>query len=147
MRRLSQSPVASQTPAAKILERLEGVRSTGAGRWIARCPAHADRSPSLSVRETDDGRVLIHDFGGCPTQLVLQAIGLDFGDLFVKPLAHHLPPVRGGFSARELLELNSHEVMVAAMLATKANDEGLTEEEAERLRQAAARLTKATYAI
>jgi hypothetical protein len=129
--------------AARVLELLPGARQTGPGRWICRCPAHEDCSPSLSLREADDGRVLIHCFGGCPTLLVLQALGLDFGDLFEKPLAHHLPPIRGGFSARELLELNAHEALVAAMLSTKAGDEGLTEDEAARLRMAAARLTKA----
>jgi hypothetical protein len=131
------------TAAARILDRLTGVRKTATGRWIARCPAHADKSPSLSVRELEDGRILLHDFGGCATGDVLAALGLRFADLFDKPLAHHLPPVRGGFSARELLELNAHEAMVAAMLSTKAGDGKLTEDEAARLRQAAARLAKA----
>ena len=39
--------------AATILDRLDGVRPTGDGRWIARCPAHDDRSPSLSIREAE----------------------------------------------------------------------------------------------
>lgn len=128
---------------SKVLDRLQGVKQSGTGRWMARCPAHEDKSPSLSVREIDDGRILLHCFGGCPNGDVLAAIGLRMSDLFDKPIAHHLPPVRGGFSARELLELNAHEALVAAMLATKAGDEGLTPEEAQRLRRAAARLTKA----
>jgi len=127
--------------ATKVLDRLEGIRPSGEGRWMARCPAHEDSRASLSIRETTEGRMLMHCFGGCPTQDVLQAIGLDFGDLFDKPLAHHLPPIRGGFNARELLELTAHEAHVAAMLATKAGDEGLTPEEAQRLRKAAARLS------
>lgn len=73
---------------ASILERLTAVKQTAPGRWIARCPAHQDRAPSLSIREVEDGRVLLHCFSGCPTQDVLQAIGLDFGDLYDKPLAH-----------------------------------------------------------
>ncbi len=131
--------------ATKVLDRLEGVRCSGEGRWMAKCPAHEDGRSSLSIREMSDGRLLLHCFAGCATQLVLQAIGLDFGDLFDKPLAHHLPPIRSGFSARELLELNAHEALVAAMLATKAGDEGLTDKEARRLRRAAARLSKATH--
>jgi hypothetical protein len=127
--------------ATKVLDRLEGVRQSGEGRWMAKCPAHPDKRASLSIREMPDGRVLINDFGGCPTQRVLQAIGLDFGDLFEAPLAHYLPPVRSGYSARELLELNAHETLVAAMLASKAADQGLTPEEAQRLRKAAARLS------
>jgi hypothetical protein len=41
-----------------LLDHLERVKQTGPGRWIARCPAHEDRSPSLSVRELEDGRLL-----------------------------------------------------------------------------------------
>ena len=43
--------------AVALLDRLDKVRPTGAGTWVARCPAHDDRGPSLSVRELDDGRI------------------------------------------------------------------------------------------
>ncbi len=39
-----------------LLSRLDGACRTGPGRWIARCPAHDDRHPSLAVRELEDGR-------------------------------------------------------------------------------------------
>jgi hypothetical protein len=97
----------------------------------------------LSIRENEDGRVLLHCFGGCETSDVIASIGLSFADLFDKPLEHYLPPIRGGFSARELLELNAHEATVAAMLADKAAAGTLTAEDAQRLVQAAARLGKA----
>jgi CHC2 zinc finger len=129
--------------ASKILDRVAGLKQTGAGRWICRCPAHEDRGPSLSIRETDNGRVLIHCFAGCKTGDVLAAIGLSFTDLFDKPLEHHLPPIRGGFNARELIEVTAHEATVAAMLACKSAAGTLTFEEAQRLVQAAARLGKA----
>ena len=73
--------------AAKVLDRLARVKQTGPGRWIASCPAHEDRSPSLSIREIDD-RLLIHDFGGCDTGDVLAALGLNISDLFEPPLEH-----------------------------------------------------------
>jgi hypothetical protein len=128
------------TAASKLLDRLQGVRQSSSGRWMAKCPGHEDRSASLSIREMDDGRVLINDFGGCGSGDVLAAVGLRMSDLFDKPLTHYLPPLRGSYSARELVELNAHESCVAAMLVSKAADEGLTPEEAQRLRQAAARL-------
>lgn len=71
--------------ADALLERLQGVRRTGEGRWLARCPAHDDGRASLSVRELPEGRVLVHDFGGCTTDDVLAAAGLDWSALF----AHH----------------------------------------------------------
>jgi DNA primase len=57
------------------------LRRYGAG-WLAQCPAHADRSPSLSIREGRDGHVLMHCFAGCETREVLGALGLSFSDLF-----------------------------------------------------------------
>jgi len=131
------------TAAAKVLDRLAGVRQSGECRWMARCPSHEDKSPSLSIRETEDGRILIHCVASCEVGDVLAAIGLRMGDLFDKPIAHHLPPVRGGFSARELLELNSHESNVAAVLASDAQSRPLTDAELQRLGQAAARLATA----
>ena len=34
------------------------------GSWTASCPAHADKSPSLAIRQVEDGRILLHCFGG-----------------------------------------------------------------------------------
>lgn len=129
--------------AQMILDRLTGIKKTRPGRWIACCPAHEDKSPSLSIREMDDGRVLLYDFGGCDTQAVLDAMGLTLGDLFDGPLSHHLAPVRAGFSAREVLELNTHEALVVTELAVLARERPLTEEETNRLYEATARLIKA----
>lgn len=131
------------TAASKVIDQLAGVKQTSAGRWMARCPAHEDRSPSFSVREMDDGRVLLHCFAGCANEEILAVLGLKFSDLFDRPIAHHLAPVGGGFSARELLVLNAHEATVAALLAFDAKSRTLTAEENLRLLQAAARLTKA----
>jgi CHC2 zinc finger len=58
--------------AAYVAKALNGRRS-GAG-WMARCPAHRDRSPSLSIRESD-GRLLIHCFAGCTQEDVIVALG------------------------------------------------------------------------
>jgi predicted protein tyrosine phosphatase len=64
----------------EIVELLHARRS-GSG-WIARCPAHADRSPSLSIHEGDARRVLIHCFGGCSIKAVCTAMGVAVSDLF-----------------------------------------------------------------
>jgi putative DNA primase/helicase len=47
---------------------------------VARCPAHDDKDPSLSVA-LRDGRLLIHCFAGCAPEAVLQAVGLTWKDL------------------------------------------------------------------
>lgn len=69
-------------PIERILLRLEHYRPTGERKWMACCPAHLDRTPSLSLRELDDGKALIHCFAGCDPMDVLEAIGLRPRDLF-----------------------------------------------------------------
>jgi putative DNA primase/helicase len=44
------------------------------GKWIARCPGHDDRKPSLSICEADDGKVLIKCFAGCEQAQVIAAL-------------------------------------------------------------------------
>jgi 5S rRNA maturation endonuclease (ribonuclease M5) len=67
-------------PIEKLLSRLNAKRS-GEG-YIANCPAHEDRKPSLSINEGRDGRVLLHCHAGCSTDDVLAAAGLTKRDLF-----------------------------------------------------------------
>ena len=67
--------------ADKIIERLEHCKPSGANRWIARCPAHKDSSPSLVISQPDNERVLIHCHAGCSTGDILDSIGLDWGAL------------------------------------------------------------------
>lgn len=62
-----------------VLAALEGVRPAGPGKWMACCPAHADRTPSLSVREAGEGRVLLHCFAGCCYADIMAALGLGGG--------------------------------------------------------------------
>ncbi len=72
-------------PMEKVLSRLDAVKSHGRGH-LARCPAHDDHNPSLSIREGDDGRVLVHCFAGCDARDVARAMGLTMGDLFLDPI-------------------------------------------------------------
>ena len=63
-----------------ILSRLGSVRKNGK-QWMAKCPAHPDKSPSLSIREGSDS-ILMNCFAGCETEQVVAAIGLTMADLF-----------------------------------------------------------------
>lgn len=42
--------------------------------WMARCPAHDDSTPSLSIRETRDGKLLVHCHAGCEQTAVIAAL-------------------------------------------------------------------------
>lgn len=68
--------------AHEIVARLEFVRATGNDSYIARCPAHDDKSPSLTIKDVGDGRTLVHCFAGCGANDVLAAIGLELHDLY-----------------------------------------------------------------
>jgi hypothetical protein len=64
-----------------ILSRLDGVRRTANG-WVARCPAHDDRTPSLSIGAGQYGEILLYCHTGCSTQAVLDEVGLTWRALF-----------------------------------------------------------------
>jgi putative DNA primase/helicase len=58
--------------AAKLARALGGHR---VGRvWMSRCPAHDDRTPSLSIRDGLDGTLLVHCFAGCPQGRVIASL-------------------------------------------------------------------------
>ena len=128
-----------------LLQKLDGVKQTGTGRWLARCPAHADRHPSLSVRELDDGRVLVHDHAGCSAGDVLAAVGLGFEALFAeRPGDHRVRPERRPFPAADVLRAVAREVLIVAVAASRIGNGGeLAEDDRERLLLASSRLTAA----
>ena len=71
-------------PLSDLLARLDSVRSSGRG-WTAKCPAHQDRTASLSITAGDDGRVLLHCFAGCSAaDVVAAAVSQEIANLFLK---------------------------------------------------------------
>lgn len=66
---------------SSFLDLLDHPRRSGRN-WVARCPAHADRSPSLSISEGTDGRILLRCWSGCTADEITAALGLSFRDLF-----------------------------------------------------------------
>lgn len=80
------------SPINMLLDRLENVRQSGAG-YRACCPAHESKSRStLSIRQANDGRVLLNCFSGCGALEVVHAIGLELKDLFERPITVNMTP-------------------------------------------------------
>ena len=131
--------------ANTLLSHLTGVKETGAGRYLACCPAHLDKNPSLAVREKDDGRILVKCFAGCSVEEVLDAVGLEFDALYPEKLIGHcLHPERRPFSARDILEAVGNEALIVSVAAsTIARGETLVEDDCERLMLASRRLQTA----
>jgi putative DNA primase/helicase len=67
------------SPAEHLVDLLSAKRNRDG--WIAKCPAHEDRQPSLSINEGADGRVLLKCFAGCTTDNIVSAVGLTVSQL------------------------------------------------------------------
>jgi len=65
-----------------FLSLLDKVKSLHGNEYQARCPAHEDNNPSLSVTERND-RILVHCHAGCSTREILRALNLKDSDLFL----------------------------------------------------------------
>ncbi|MBL8418640.1 MAG: hypothetical protein JNN31_10440 [Dechloromonas sp.] len=131
--------------ADTLISKLDKVKRTGKDRWSARCPAHADKGPSLSIRETDDGRVLVHCFAGCSVHEIMQAVGLELSDLFPpRDDGQNYRPERRPFPASDALRAISFEALVVcAAAAAMATGEPLSTVDRERLLQAGERIQSA----
>jgi len=127
--------------AENLLSRLARVKKTGAGKWIASCPTRDDKSPSLAIRELDDGTVLLHDFGGESVEAILGAVGLSFADLYPERPGHFARPVKRPFNASDVLSLVAFESTVAVVVCSDViNSRQITDSDFERLLVAAQRL-------
>ena len=125
-----------------ILSRLEKVKGRN-GAYTACCPAHSDKSPSLAIRELDDGRILIKCFADCSVQDILGAIGMDMNDLFPN-VNKDLPPVKRKYYATDLLRVIEFEAWVVSVAAyTMAQGLPLSEEDRTRMKVAQSRIMEA----
>lgn len=100
----------------KLLPYLRKVRVTGPGTWSSCCPAHDDKTPSLGIKETPDGTVLVRCHSGCTAFEVMAAIGMEMHELF--------PPTNRGagtkrlfFPAADVLRALAFEVKVILLIA------------------------------
>lgn len=65
----------------EILAKFEGVEQKSPNSWMARCPAHGDKNPSLSITQAPDGKILLHCFAGCTVEEIVGAVGLRMCDI------------------------------------------------------------------
>jgi DNA primase len=65
-----------------LLTRLQGVKRVKENNYLARCPAHADHNPSLSIKLAGD-KILLNCLAGCDVEKVLESLDLTLADLFL----------------------------------------------------------------
>ena len=68
------------TPLERILQKLPAAKRSGSG-WSAKCPAHDDQHPSLTISEGDNGGVVLFCHAGCTVEAIVEALGLRLADL------------------------------------------------------------------
>jgi hypothetical protein len=125
-----------------ILSRLEKVKGRN-GAYTACCPAHSDKSPSLAIRELDDGRILLKCFADCSVQDILGAIGMDMNDLFPN-VNKDLPQVKRKYYASDLLRVIEFEAWVVSVAAhTMSTGKKLSDTDRDRMKVATSRIMEA----
>lgn len=133
-----------------LLGRLEGVRSTGRDRWVAKCPVsghkHGDRSRSLSVRLADGGATLVHCFAGHEVAAIVAAVGLELADLFPprENGVHRSSPRRPSFDwAGFVRYFETDLLIVLVVLRDVVGRRSVSESDLGAARAAAARINRA----
>ena len=127
-----------------LLSCLEGVRQTGSQRWMARCPAHDDKHPSLSIAETSDGTVLLKCFAGCSVTDITNALGIGLSQLFPARLTrHHGHVIRRPFLRQDVFALLRSEAGIIWLIARDMHAKReISERDYERLCQAVTKLER-----
>lgn len=115
------------TPIRKVLFGLVKIKKTGSDKWQACCPAHDDSHPSLSIKECEDGRVLLHCWAGCPTSDVVAALGLSLADLFPRDDRYSITgngplPQRARSTYKDALIGVAHEAILVEIIASKLSE-------------------------
>lgn len=100
-----------------LLSKLEKVRARGLNSWTARCPAHQDRSPSLSITEKEDGKILLKCFAGCPVESIVAAVGLQLSDIMPDTPMEPRAPVRRPFNPQQVFESVINEIAIVHICA------------------------------
>jgi hypothetical protein len=121
-----------------FLSKLEKVRQNVPERWMARCPAHDDRTPSLSIGVSkQDGRVLFQCFAGCAPLDILGAVGLTLDDLQDGPIAKRLLGGNDHIKRQKVADKLGIERLVLAMAeGDRSKGKKLSPEDLKREREA-----------
>lgn len=96
-----------------ILSRLEKVRRTGPNNWLACCPAHEDKNPSLTLHASDTGKIVARCHAECGIDAIVEAVGLGWEPWFPpKQKGDFSPPIRRPFPAADVLRALADEAEI-----------------------------------
>jgi hypothetical protein len=126
-----------------LLSRLNKVKQTTPSQFVACCPAHIDKSPSLSIKVLPDEKILLHCFAECSIDEVLSSIGLALEDLFPERLEVS-KPIKRKISSSAALEIIYFDGLVIQTTARMIiNKEPLAEKDFQRVTTSFMRINSA----
>lgn len=133
-----------------ILNKLTKVKRTGNDQFMACCPAHDDRTPSLAIKDAGDGKIIFNCLAGCAKENILGALGLGWEDIMPpkQPVQHSYKPTQQKIYATDALkaiQLEARIVMLAAFDLAKGMK--ASETDLERLKVAMERINTAVGMI
>jgi hypothetical protein len=112
----------------QILDRLEGVKKLGNGRYMARCPAHQDKTASLGITKKE-GKILMRCFAECDIYWVLGGMGLKMEDLFPDNPQSHGRPIKYRWSASQIVMALGESMSMVMFYLERQKYKKLTDEE------------------
>ena len=95
----------------EFVGRLKKVQVKGKNQWMACCPAHDDKSPSLAISTSNTGKILLKCFAGCDALDVVHSVGLELQDLF--PDAYQENPMAFAYRERAAKERKDKKISFA----------------------------------
>lgn len=135
------------SPAEKVLPLVPKLRQTKPMHWIGCCTGHDGKHQNMTIRELDDGTLLLKCWSqGCSAAEIVAGMGLRLSDLF--PEKHDGQHARKGerrpFPASDVLKAVAFEAKLVALAACSlARGEPLSDADRDRLLTAATRLNSA----
>ena len=139
---ISREHYTTKSDLSHLLSKLSKVKQTGNDQYIACCPSHKDKNPSLAIRN-DNGKILLRCFAGCSAYEIVSAVGLNLSDLFPKESAYS-KPVKNPFPAASVLRCIQTEALIVVTAACNiANGVTLSNGDLQRLVLAASRIGSA----
>lgn len=117
----------------KLITRFSKARPTALNNWIACCPAHDDKQPSLAIKDAGNGMILLHCFAGCSLSDICSALNIEISDLMPdQVVGHHFR--RQLFDPVTVLESLSEKATIFAIYASDvASGKQLTPEEKQKI--------------
>lgn len=133
-----------------LLNALTDFKQKGKGKYVALCPVHNEKTPSLHIKELSDDRIIMHCFGcGANGVEICQSLNIDLDVLFPEkmPLEGYRRE-RRPFNASEILSSLLHEATVLSIAASQiVHGKPLNKSDSERIELARKRIDGAVHYV